>query len=316
VNIVLSKKKIAILCICLSILTVSLIVITLNAKPAASTLEIPSGAIIVPSDYSTIQDAIDNADEGATIYVKKGVYVENPIVNKTVALIGEDRDATIIDVTAGLKLVSNNVVLSGFTVYDGWHCISLSGDNCTVSGNKIKDGTNGIVLFGSNNLITGNIFEAIGLSSAIQLNFAYNTTVKNNYISNCVEGIQIWQSSNNNTITENIIVDCQETAISFQYSGGNTITQNNITRCKVGTSIYGASWNIISKNNYVDNTIQCTANEAYYLSFGKSPSVNTIEANYWSDYNGIDADGDGIGDTPYVIDENNKDPYPLTGLVI
>jgi len=33
--------------------------------------------------------------------------------------------------------------------------------------------------------------------------------------------------------------------------------------------------------------------------------------NYWSDYAGVDADGDGIGDTPYIIDDNNIDHYPL-----
>jgi len=33
--------------------------------------------------------------------------------------------------------------------------------------------------------------------------------------------------------------------------------------------------------------------------------------NYWSNYNGTDSDGDGIGDTPYIIDENNQDRYPL-----
>jgi len=35
--------------------------------------------------------------------------------------------------------------------------------------------------------------------------------------------------------------------------------------------------------------------------------------NYWSDYAGVDADGDGIGDTPYIIDDNNIDHYPLMG---
>jgi hypothetical protein len=42
--------------------------------------------------------------------------------------------------------------------------------------------------------------------------------------------------------------------------------------------------------------------------------------NYWSDYKGIDVKSgpnqdqprsDGIGDTPYVIDANNQDRYPL-----
>jgi len=33
--------------------------------------------------------------------------------------------------------------------------------------------------------------------------------------------------------------------------------------------------------------------------------------NYWSDYNGTDDNGDGIGDTPYIIDADNQDKYPL-----
>jgi nitrous oxidase accessory protein NosD len=38
---------------------------------------------------------------------------------------------------------------------------------------------------------------------------------------------------------------------------------------------------------------------------------NGEEGNYWEDYNGTDANNDGIGDTPYVIDDNNVDNYPL-----
>jgi hypothetical protein len=53
------------------------------------------------------------------------------------------------------------------------------------------------------------------------------------------------------------------------------------------------------------------------VSFGY---VNSWDAgypfggNYWSDYDGGDSDGDGIGDTPYYIDEGNVDHYPLMGL--
>jgi len=160
-----------------------------------------SKKIFVPTDYPTIQEAINNAPENAAIYVQKGVYVENPIVNKTLFLIGEDRDSTVIDVTSGLGIESDNVVFTGFTVYDGWRCISLSGNNCQVYHNKLKDGTNGIVLFGcNNNSVTENIFESIGLSSAIQLNFAHHNSISNNHIQACVEGIQIWQGSYNNTI--------------------------------------------------------------------------------------------------------------------
>jgi len=270
-----------------------------------------SRTIVVPDDYSTIQDAIGNALEGDTIYVKKGVYIENPVVNKSVSLIGEDRDATVIDVTAGLKVESNNVTLKGFTIYDGWRGITLSGNHCSISGNKITNATNGIVLFGYENSITGNVFESIGLSSAIQLNFANRNFVADNYIDSCVEGIQIWQGSNNNTVTKNMIINCQDHAIRFQYSNDNIIMLNNITNTGCGTSIYGSNNNTITNNNYVNNTYQFSANEDYYLSFGNNRSVNTINQNYWDDYRGADANGDGIGDTPYVIDENNQDNHPL-----
>jgi hypothetical protein len=35
------------------------------------------------------------------------------------------------------------------------------------------------------------------------------------------------------------------------------------------------------------------------------------EGNYWDNYTGLDSDEDGVGDTPYIIDENNLDNYPL-----
>jgi len=49
--------------------------------------------IIVPDDYPTIQEAINNANDGDTIYVRNETYYENVIVHKAVSLVGEDRSA-------------------------------------------------------------------------------------------------------------------------------------------------------------------------------------------------------------------------------
>ncbi len=270
-----------------------------------------SKTITVPGDFSSIQEAINAADEGDTIFVKRGTYVENPVVNKSVSLIGEDRDSTVIDVTAGLKVQSNNVTITSLTIYDGYDGISLDANYCNISGNKITNTTHGIVVFGYENSISGNIFESIGLSSAIQLNFADRNLISGNYIVSCVEGIQIWQNSNKNTIRENTITNCQYTGVSFQYSNDNVMVGNNISLSGLGTSIYASNNNIISNNDYFKNTVQFSANEDYYLTWGGNRSINKIDRNYWSDYNGTDANRDGIGDTPYVIDAHNKDNSPI-----
>ena len=80
--------------------------------------------IIVPDDYPTIQEAINSASPGDTIYVRAGTYNENVVVNKSVSLVGENRATTIIDVEGrwatpyygAVQVIVNNVKISGFTI--------------------------------------------------------------------------------------------------------------------------------------------------------------------------------------------------------
>ena len=280
-----------------------------------------SRTIVVPDDYLSIQDAINSAVDGDTIHVKKGVYVENPVVNKSVSLVGEDRDATVIDVTAGLKVQSNHVNITCLTIYDGYNGITVSSNSCKISGNKISDSQVGIALLSAyDNVVDENTFQSIGLSAAIQLSYSNNNLIQYNYINSCTEGIQLREGSSNNTVVDNIVTDCQDVAIRLLGSGvgrrwygpdGNTIMRNNISYSGCGTTIYGANGNIISNNNYVNNTIQFSANEDYYLIWGGTRSINTIDRNYWSNYNGTNANKDSVGDIPYSIDEYNQDNQPL-----
>lgn len=75
--------------------------------------------IVVPDDYPLIQDTIDAANEGDTIFVKKGVYYELLEINKPLTLIGEDREHTIIDahkITKTVVTITAHVTFTNFTL--------------------------------------------------------------------------------------------------------------------------------------------------------------------------------------------------------
>ena len=74
-----------------------------------------------------------------------------------------------------------------------------------------------------------------------------------------------------------------------------------------GIAFYGASNNFVYHNYFINNSRQVSN----FYGTETNSWDNGSEGNYWSDYNGTDTNEDGIGDIPYVIDENNQDNYPL-----
>ena len=69
--------------------------------------------------FQFIQDGIDAADPGYTIFVYSGTYSENVVVNKTINLIGEDKNTTIIDggyIGDVIHISKDWVNISGFSI--------------------------------------------------------------------------------------------------------------------------------------------------------------------------------------------------------
>jgi parallel beta-helix repeat protein len=139
-----------------------------------------------------------------------------------------------------------------------------------------------------------------------------NTTgslIKNLQINGVSVGISIEFGSCNNTVSKNVVLWCEMVGIYLHGSSSyNVIYENQVTCLNSGIRTLDSSDNnLVYHNTFFQYFPQ-------QMGFG---STNTWDngypsgGNYWSDYTGVDANSDGIGDTPYVIDSNNQDNYPL-----
>ena len=180
--------------------------------------------------------------------------------------------------------------------------------NVTITNTKIKKFYRGICLTESSsnsiseNNITNNDYASIQLYMSSNYNSIYGNNITNNG-----DGILLSSFSKYNSICGNNIIANDFHGIWLSDSSNNNIFGNDITNNADGLFLQSSSNNSIYHNNFVNNTKQVYIHTSGYANFWD----NGTEGNYWSDYTGIDRNGDGIGNTPYVIDENNQDNYPL-----
>jgi parallel beta-helix repeat protein len=144
----------------------------------------------------------------------------------------------------------------------------------------------------------------------IYLGAQYNTVSENNIIYN-EHGLYV--TAQNNTVTANNIMDNWVRGI-YVDGSFNTFIENNIINNNEGVYLYSYSNNTFIHNNLVDNTKHVTY---YWSGIGNSwNSSFPVGGNYWSGYedkypNATELDNSGLWDTPYVINKNNIDYYPL-----
>jgi parallel beta-helix repeat protein len=177
----------------------------------------PSRLIIVPDNYTTIQEAINNANDNDTIFVRNGTYHEHVSVNKKILLIGENRDTTIIDGngTGTVVYLETNVTITNFTICNGEYGVQIRSYSFmpvyrgnTVNNTKIMDNRYGAILIrgGANNTITNNFIENNTLFG-IHLWHAGNNMIINNTVVNNGHGIDFYGNSNYNILRNNNMTD-------------------------------------------------------------------------------------------------------------
>ncbi|MEM2703360.1 MAG: NosD domain-containing protein [Candidatus Bathyarchaeia archaeon] len=217
--------------------------------------------IIVPDDYILISDAINAVEEGGIVYVRSGIYRENIRLNKSIKLIGEHPETTIID--GGCHSHALDIYnIKGYVEVQGFTFRNASGYTSQLIG------LSGITIFGS-----------------------LHVKIFNNIIEHCTKGLEV-RNSTNVQIGYNVIRNCTYgmylSTIANLSAYANTIINN--TAGVVVVSAVQNSLNIFYRNNFVANGKDVDL---------KAPIRwdNGAEGNYWSDYLGDDLNGDGIGDT-------------------
>jgi parallel beta-helix repeat protein len=260
-------------------------------------------------EYTSIQQAIDDAPENYTVYVLPGYYNESVIINKTISLIGEDVANTIINANYSGDVIKvtgpGNVTVTGFTLINSGKSTNSadydSGIDIHCDGNKFS------------HLIVRN--NRMGIWSYSSSNNQYtNITLTNN----SYYGMYLYSSSNSNVINYCVFYKNEATsgyAFRIKTSKNNVVKNSYFGENARGLYFCcGARDNIVYHNTF-ENNQQWNARDDVGNRWYNGEELT---GNYWSDYGGVDEDNDGIGDTPYNVSSGSarQDSYPLMQPII
>jgi parallel beta-helix repeat protein len=195
-----------------------------------------------PGNYTRIQDAVDNATTGNTVFVFHGFYIENVTIDKSIALIGEQRKTTVID---GAELGT---------------VVTIQADDVTLCNFTIQNSVDP--------------YGGFGYGIKIEAN---NTRIKNNILGpkNTV-GLYLY-NAHNNTITRNRFLYNYD-AIFLIDSNNNLLFENTIGYSSVyGMYIVDAADNKIHNNNFISNLFYCRCFGSTVENVN-----NSWNGNYWN----------------------------------
>ncbi|MFX1498014.1 MAG: nitrous oxide reductase family maturation protein NosD [Promethearchaeota archaeon] len=318
-----------------------------NAEAAIYLNNVTNGMIIenhlsengygIRLDYSSYNNIVGNDlygnafGTGINLYYSSNNTVEGNLVEnhyQGIRLDSECSENTILGNTAnnnsnyGILLlygseyndVTGNIVMNQ-SHYDG--IIVYGSDHNTILENNVFDNPlYGIHLDGSsNNLLSGNVvfnneLDGITIRSEYTtfISTANNITMNTIY-SNTQNGISLDDDCNVTIIWDNDIYGNDMSGIVFAHSFFD-ICYGNVIHDNAEMGIYveiTSENNLFYENTFIGNSINALDNGS------NNNWDNGIIGNYWDDYPSVDANDDGIGDTPYIIpgNANSQDNFPI-----
>lgn len=242
--------------------------------------------------YGTISEALENAEDGDTIYIFGGLYQEELIIDKEIVMIGGiDEDETIIDSRFDLRymveITADEVTIEGITFSDEddsmtspiGALVAIKSDNNRIVGNKFNNtGTYGVYISPSSrdNLVSNNVMNYT--KRGIHVDSSSTNDIANNEVHNSSEyGIYLKSSGGNNRLYSNEIHDCpkgifidscenvnltynqvnrsEEYAIYISGCTDGFVTNNILEDCQ-GDGMYLDSEDFFIRNNTVVNNVR------------------------------------------------------------
>ncbi|KYK21624.1 hypothetical protein AYK24_08825 [Thermoplasmatales archaeon SG8-52-4] len=269
-------------------------------------------------DFTSIKDAIKNADITDIILIKKGMYNEHDItVKNKIEIIGESPSNTIINCSGNqaFSLASSYVDISNIQIINtGEFAISIPPGSigCTITNCIINTANKGVALNVRSSYNTISDCKLIGYQTSKQ---GVKITGKYNIIKNCdmqdfTNGVLLITNSDNNQILSCNIFNC-ENAIDIRFDSNRNI----ISGCNIYSNLQTIKIWLNSNNNYVYLN-NFWKNDVDAIDENNNTWDNGAKGNYWDKYRGADNNGDGKGDTPYIISKGNIDRYPIMTMIL
>lgn len=207
-------------------------------------------------NYSSIQDAVNDASDGDTIIVHNRIYYENLVLNKSITIVGEDRLNTIIDGNGSgdaVVISADNVCIRNFTIKNkgiSGTGINIKANQSIISENLIIDNNWSGIETGyacrnctiSKNTIMNNGYGIFFNKKTMNINFSENIVSNNSF-----DGIYLDQSSDG-IVTDNIIDKNGDDGLSLTFSNDIVVYKNFIINSKDNGIYLYSSKEMINEN--------------------------------------------------------------------